>query len=111
MKKAIFFAVAFIGLSLSSMANNIDDLVTKTRVNVSNGVETVVTQKTFTAVVDLMSNVENTNRVLEIAFGKKAKECVSETECTFDYKKGNNTARLLVNKVNNTMILITKNAI
>lgn len=108
MKKILFFAVAVLGLSISSIANNIDDLGTKTRVNVSNGVETVITQKTFTAET-LASRVKDTNRVLEIAFGKKAKVCTSKTECTYDYYTSNgDTARLLVNRVNNTLILITK---
>jgi len=50
--------------------------------------------------------------MLEKAFGVKAKVCHQETTCSFDYSTDNgDSARLMVNRLNNTLLLITKKSI
>ena len=113
MKKIVLLTFAFLGFTLSIMASNKkdDNEGTKKRTTIVNGIETVTIQKTFTAET-LDSKVASTNQMLEKAFGVKANVCHQETTCSFDYTSDNgDSARLMVNKLNNTLLLITKKSI
>ena len=113
MKKVLLLTFAFLGLTLSTMASNKkdDNEGAKKRTTIVNGIETVTIQETFTAET-LDGKVTAANNMLEKAFGVKAKVCHQETTCSFDYSTDNgDSARLMVNKLNNTLLLITKKSI
>ncbi len=107
MKKIISFVIA-LGFSVTTMANIVNDSATKTRVYTTNGIETVVIQKTF-ASENINSKVDATNKMLENAFGKEAKINENNNKCTFDYISENgDSAKLIVDKLNNKILLITR---
>lgn len=109
MKKVLFIALALIGFSFSSIASTpADKDGVQTRISVENGIKTVTTQQTFESSV-LQSKVESTVSFLESAFNSKAKVCQSEANCYYDFSSSNGeTARLLVDKSKNTILLVTK---
>ncbi len=112
MKNIIFIALTLIGFSISSIANNIDnDELIQRKVIKSNGIETVITQQQYTAST-IEEKTNSTLKMLEVAFNTKATICSNNNNCYFDFESSKgDTARLLVDKTKNTLMLITKKSI
>ena len=109
MKKFTFLVLAIVGLSISSFAETgNDNSNSQTRVSTQNGITTVTTQQTIES-SKFDTTVNNTIATLKSAFTCKAVVKNNESFTTYDFKSPNgHTARFVVDKENNKLLLITK---